>query len=151
MHLQVTFEFDLTLYRIDRDVYSILDWVGDVGGLNEGLFLILKVFLIAMQFNDFQHFLIQHLYRRPDPMVNPRTGVSIDNGRVETGLEYLDDKKTSWLRQKFISCCPIHCIRLSSCCRLNREERLFVKAREKYEEEVDIIDFLKRIRHIETV
>lgn len=48
MHLQITFEFDLTLYRIDRDVYSILDWVGDVGGLNEGLFLILKVFLIAM-------------------------------------------------------------------------------------------------------
>ena len=48
VHLQITFEFDLTLYRIDRDVYSILDWVGDVGGLNEGLFLILKVFLIAM-------------------------------------------------------------------------------------------------------
>ena len=45
MQMQVTFEFDLTLYRIDRDVYSLLDWVGDVGGLNEGLFIIFKVIL----------------------------------------------------------------------------------------------------------
>ena len=45
VHLSVSFEFDLTLYRVDRDVYSILDWVGDVGGLNEGLYLILSVIL----------------------------------------------------------------------------------------------------------
>ena len=47
VHMQVTFEFDLTLYRIERDVYSFLDWVGDVGGLFEGLYLILKVVLVA--------------------------------------------------------------------------------------------------------
>jgi len=34
VHMQVTFEFDLDLHRIDRDVYSILDWIGDMGGLN---------------------------------------------------------------------------------------------------------------------
>ena len=53
VHVQVTFEFDLTLYRVDRDVYSILDWIGDVGGLNEGLYLMFKVLLVFLQFNDF--------------------------------------------------------------------------------------------------
>jgi len=59
VHVQVTFEFDLNLHKVDRDVYSFLDWVGDVGGLNEGLYLGLKVVLIFLQFNDFEHYLIQ--------------------------------------------------------------------------------------------
>ena len=42
VHMQITFEFDLTLYRVDRDVYSILDWVGDLGGLSEGLVIMLS-------------------------------------------------------------------------------------------------------------
>ena len=46
VHLQVSYEFDLTLYRVDRDVYSILDWVGDIGGLNEGLYLLFYVVLL---------------------------------------------------------------------------------------------------------
>ena len=40
VHLQITFEFDRTLYRIDRDVYSFLDWLGDMGGLSESLLFI---------------------------------------------------------------------------------------------------------------
>ena len=45
VHMQITFEFDLTLYRVDRDVYSILDWVGDLGGLSEGLIIMLTIVL----------------------------------------------------------------------------------------------------------
>ena len=66
VHIQVTFEFDLTLYRVDRDVYSILDWIGDVGGLYEGLFLFFKMLLIFSQFNDFHHYLIERLYKKQD-------------------------------------------------------------------------------------
>jgi len=48
-------------------VYSILDWVGDVGGLNEGLFLGFHVVLAFFQFSDFEHFLVERLYRqRPE-------------------------------------------------------------------------------------
>ena len=32
VHIAITFEFDLNLYRIDRDTYSLLDWLGDIGG-----------------------------------------------------------------------------------------------------------------------
>ena len=63
--MQITFEFDLTLYRIDRDVYSILDWVGDLGGLSEGLVIILSFVFGLTQFNSFEHFLIERLYSKP--------------------------------------------------------------------------------------
>lgn len=81
VHLQVTFEFDLTLYKVDRDVYSILDWVGDIGGLNEGLFFFFGLLLAIFQYNAMEQFLVEHLYLK----------------RVEGGnLEPLDHKK-NWL------------------------------------------------------
>ena len=60
----MTYEFDLTLYRIDRDVYSILDWIGDVGGLNEGLIIIFSLVLGLMNYNTFEHYMIENLYLR---------------------------------------------------------------------------------------
>lgn len=56
--MQITFELDLTQYRVDRDVYSMLDWIGDVGGLNEGLTIIITLILGVLRFNEFDHFLI---------------------------------------------------------------------------------------------
>ena len=58
VHLQVTFEFDLSLYRVDRDVYSILDWIGDIGGLSEGLALFFGGMFALMSFNNFDHYMI---------------------------------------------------------------------------------------------
>lgn len=62
VQMQVQWEFDLTLYRIDRDVYSILDWIGDVGGLSEGLVIGLGAALSLVNFYRFDHYLIEQLY-----------------------------------------------------------------------------------------
>ena len=62
VQMQLTYEFDLNLYRIDRDVYSILDWIGDVGGLNEGLTIIFTLVLGLMNHYTFEHYMIEHLY-----------------------------------------------------------------------------------------
>ena len=62
MHLQVTFEFDLNLYRIDRGVYSILDWISDIGGLSDGLVLIMAALIPIINFHTFEHFLIERLF-----------------------------------------------------------------------------------------
>ena len=64
VHLQVTFEFDLSLYRVDRDVYSILDWIGDIGGLVEGLALFFGGLVALISFNSFDHYMIEYLYQR---------------------------------------------------------------------------------------
>ena len=116
VHIQVTFEFDLTLYRVDRDVYSVLDWVGDVGGLYEGVYLILYVILLFTQFHDFEHFLIEYLFIKSE-----------DELDSENQNNFLDGKKTSWLRQKLISIFPKNC--RSKCCSLSKEEKLFKRAR----------------------
>ena len=76
VHLQVTWELDLTQYRIDRDVYSVLDWIGDVGGLSEGLVILITIVLAIINFAKFDHFLIEHLYRKPAPSLFDST----DNG-----------------------------------------------------------------------
>ena len=33
VHIAITYEFDLNLYKIDRETYNFLDWLGDLGGL----------------------------------------------------------------------------------------------------------------------
>ena len=64
--MQITFEFDLDLYRVDRDVYSILDWIGDIGGLREGLVIILAGTIGFVKFHPFEHLMIQHLYNKKE-------------------------------------------------------------------------------------
>ena len=66
VQFQVTWELDLTQYRVDRDVYSTLDLIGDVGGLNEGLKIAFAFFISLLNFHKFEHFLMEHLYRRAE-------------------------------------------------------------------------------------
>ena len=40
VHFAYTYELDLDKYTIERTVYTSLDWLGDVGGLMDILFLI---------------------------------------------------------------------------------------------------------------
>ncbi len=40
VHLSISYEFNLNLHRVDREVYNLLDWLGDVGGLRDALFMI---------------------------------------------------------------------------------------------------------------
>ncbi len=46
--MSVTFEVNLDRRTVERTIYSILDWVGDVGGLSSGLFNILKIAAILL-------------------------------------------------------------------------------------------------------
>lgn len=86
VHMQVTYEFDLNLYRIDRDVYSLLDWIGDVGGLNEGLGIMLTLILSIVNFNNFEHYLVKHLYRKPEDPISDETSTQPALKRTKTRL-----------------------------------------------------------------
>ena len=41
VHMVVSFEFSLNKMRIDREVYNLFDLLGDIGGLETALILIL--------------------------------------------------------------------------------------------------------------
>ena len=59
----MTFEFDLDFTVTDRQVYSVLDWLGDTGGLAEALFFIGGAVLLIFNFTRFDTLLVRHLYR----------------------------------------------------------------------------------------
>ncbi len=50
IHLSITFEMELDLQVIDRQVYNVLDLVGDIGGLGEGCFFISITILSVVHF-----------------------------------------------------------------------------------------------------
>ena len=94
-------------------MYSTLDWVGDVGGLYEGFYLFLYVILIASQFNEFEHLLIERLFTKPVKELDDAS-----SSRV------VSDEKTIWIRQRLVDAGCFKC-----CLRLNKEERYFARAR----------------------
>ena len=52
-----------------RQIYTGLDWLGDVGGLLDGLKLVGKVFIFILKFlfgNPLDYFLLQSLYKNKD-------------------------------------------------------------------------------------
>ena len=50
VHVAITYEFDLNLYRIDREAYNIFDWLGDIGGIFVALLSLLKGVLIFVNY-----------------------------------------------------------------------------------------------------
>ena len=47
IQLSITFEFDLTLYEMERTAYNVLDWIGDIGGLLEALLVFFGGFILV--------------------------------------------------------------------------------------------------------
>lgn len=65
---------------------------------------------------------------------------------------HLEAKKTSVLRQKLNNYIPNWCLKRLFCCKpchLNKQERLFAKAQDSLEDETDIINLFKQLRHLE--
>lgn len=63
VHIVISYEFDLNLYRVDRDAYNILDWLGDIGGLKEALTIVLSTFIAVFNYNTFENYMVAQLYR----------------------------------------------------------------------------------------
>ena len=63
VHTVVSYEFDLNMYRIDREAYNTLDWLGDIGGLKEALTIVLGGVIALFNYNKFENYLVSQLYR----------------------------------------------------------------------------------------
>ena len=67
VHISITFEVDLDLTVIDRQVYNVLDWIGDIGGLGEGCFFISTMLLSVIHFGALDNMIISELFRVEEP------------------------------------------------------------------------------------
>ena len=61
--MQVTFELDQNFVVTDRQVYSVLDWLGDIGGLVESLFFIGGIVLMVFNYTYFDYLINSHLFK----------------------------------------------------------------------------------------
>ena len=163
MHISITFEFDLDLTVIDRQVYSILDWLGDVGGLGEALFFICGGVLMITQFGQFDLMLIKSLYlvkKRNKPLDEADLNDNMDDdantdnrrskhknlARRQSIIEQSEPvQDVSAIRLCIRSRC--NCIMKMICLgRPNRAERILKQAKQRLAEETDIVEMIKTIR-----
>ena len=63
VHTVVSYEFDLNMYRIDREAYNTLDWLGDLGGLKEALTIVLGAVIAIFNYNTLENYIVSELYR----------------------------------------------------------------------------------------
>ena len=63
VHISITFERELNLKAIDRQVYNLLDLIGDIGGLGEGLFFMAFTLLGVIHFGSLDNWIIRELFR----------------------------------------------------------------------------------------
>ena len=60
------------MYRIDREIYNILDLIGDVGGLQQGISIIIIFILSVLNFLDFENYMVSQLFtKEPDKKKPP--------------------------------------------------------------------------------
>ena len=82
VHISVTFEVDLDLQVIDRQVYNILDWIGDVGGLGEGCFFISYTILGIIHFGALDNMIISELFRIDKSIDDKKSPSGSPSGKV---------------------------------------------------------------------
>ena len=63
IHMVVSFEFDLDKKRIDREVHNLFDVLGNIGGLETALLLILGSINTLVNYDAFEDFLVSKLFR----------------------------------------------------------------------------------------
>ena len=62
VHVAINFELNLDLTVIDRQVYSLLDWLGDMGGMLEALVYLSTFVLAIINYGQFKAMLVSALF-----------------------------------------------------------------------------------------
>ena len=60
--MEIVFEINLNLKRLRRSVYSVLDWIGDIGGLFEALSIIFGMLIGMYHYKTFEQYMAKKLF-----------------------------------------------------------------------------------------
>ena len=93
------------MYRIDREAYNTLDWLGDLGGLKEALMLVMGAIITVINYNSLENYMVSQLYRgetKKDRTSRKTTSRTID---VDEEDLYLQKDEGNKLQTKKIWCC----------------------------------------------
>ena len=128
--LQITFEMDLNREEYERSRYTFFDMLSDVGGLSGMFTSIFFVFMNVWNFNQLDDYMVSRLFKSKP-------------GEKKFQAEPLPAKTCCNLKDFLRSWTP-NCL---LCCKLNRREKAFAKARDKLESELNVIELIKSMRY----
>ena len=93
------------MYRIDREAYNTLDWLGDLGGLKEALMLVMGAIITVFNYNTLENYMVAQLYRgetKKDKTSRKSTTRTLDLDEEDL---YLQKDEGNKLQSKKLWCC----------------------------------------------
>ena len=140
IHMAITFEFDLTFYRMERTAYNILDWIGDIGGLEAALLIFFAAFYGFLHYKSFDNFLVQKLYRNDEEDADQQQDRCVKDDSEDSDSPILKEGEFSCFVKRIVryKCCTCNCLRTKS-----KKYKLLRKGRHNLGAETDIVKLLK--------
>ena len=131
----VYYEMSLDMYEHQRQIYGILDWLSDCGGLASSLIAILGIFSKIMMYQLLDYYMVTKLYTKQDLERNSKREDQMEGGSRMFDKEIKSPK--SRLNLKSINIFKTNLIRLMpkrlNCSRfLKKDEKLFVHGLKRY-------------------
>ena len=105
VHTVISYEFDLNMYRIDREAYNTLDWLGDIGGLKEALSLIFLAIISVFNYNALENYMVTQLYRGETKKDKTSRKASTRTVDIDEEDLYLQKDEGNKLKSGKLSCC----------------------------------------------
>ena len=62
VHFSISFEMNLNLDTAEREVYHFLDWIGDLGGLLDGVNAICLVCVVFFTYKTYDNYMASKLF-----------------------------------------------------------------------------------------
>ena len=102
----MTYELDPNYHKVDVQVYTGLDMLADIGGLQYSLFMFFSFLLMIFHHNKMENYLVSEMFR----IVNEKTlkqklsAVGLNKG-LDLHKKELDPKKLNYFREIYHSKC----------------------------------------------
>ena len=118
---------------IDRKVYSVFDFIAEIGGLVSGIHGTFIILTAILQYQDLHYYMVSKLYKKED-LYDERTEPDPeDRGSINKKLVHT-------LRLNLF----VFLSRLCCCLKRTKEEKFFLEGLYRFREEIDIIEFFRR-------
>ena len=131
VQMDITIERNLDLTTVDRDGYTVLDLISDIGGIQGILFSAVAVIMSFWNYNFLDNFLVSKLYR-----IKYRSSATNDNERVlkEEKIR-VEDGALHGVRDAVCNNIPAYC----RCRCKDRNQRGLALGRDKLYKETNIV------------
>ena len=127
----MSYELDPNYHKVDVQVYTGLDMLADIGGLQYSLFMLFSFLLMIFHHNKMENYLVSEMFR----IVNEKTlkqklsAVGLNKG-LDLHKKELNPKKLNYFREIYHSKCKRNKKPDKlSCLKKSRMERLFEDGR----------------------